>query len=406
MSGSPPTHAERLPPPILVEDERGLEACLAQLEACPEVAVDTEADSFFHYQERVCLIQLSGGSRDYVVDPLRGMALEGFGRLLADPGRIKVFHDGEYDVLLLKREFGFRFASIFDTRVAAAALGAESPGLASVLEQRFNVRLDKSLQRSDWSARPLSVSQIDYARLDTHFLVPLMHEQLQELEERGRLVVVEGECRRLEELEPPPRSFSPDEFLRLKGARALDRRQMSRLRELFVMRDTLARERDVPPFKVLGNNELLRLAERGPRTSGELRSIEGLSARIVHRAGDAILAALARAEQAGPLKWMPQLPSRDGTGELDEAGVELHDRLKAWRKDRAQAEGMDASLILNRKALLDLARRRPQDAREVAGVDSVAPWQAERFGDEILTVLLRFERELASGEINLRRRRR
>lgn len=395
-----------LPPPVLVEDERGLQRCLAELGSCREIAVDTEADSFFHYQERVCLIQVSGGGHDYLIDPLRGLSLEGFGVLLADPRRTKVFHDGEYDVLLLKREYGFRFAGLFDTRVAAAALGSETPGLASVLEQRFDVRLDKSLQRSDWSARPLSASQVDYARLDTHFLLPLMHQQLRELEERRRLMVVEGECRRLEELEPPPRSFNPDEFLRIKGARALDRLQMSRLRELFVMRDGLARERDVPPFKVLGNNELLRLAEQGAKSQRQLRSIPGLSPRILSRAGDAILAALDRAEEAGPLQRTPQLPSRDGTGELDEAEVELHDRLKAWRKERAQAEGMDASLILNRKALLELAHRRPRAADELARMDSLVPWQVERFAEEILAVVRRFERELAGGAINLRRRRR
>ena len=394
---------------MLVEDAAGLRRCLSELESCAEIAVDTEADSFFHYQERVCLIQLTGGGRDYLIDPLRELSLEGLGRLIADPRRTKVFHDGEYDILLLKREYGFRFAGLFDTRVAAAALGVEAPGLASVLEQRFDVRLDKSLQRSDWSARPLSPSQIDYARLDTHYLLPLMRELVVELEQRDRLIVVEGECRRLERIEPPERAFEPDEFLRIKGARALDRLQMQRLRELFVLRDALARERDVPPFKVMGNAELLTLARHGAASLRQLRSIPGLSPKIVHRAGEGILAALARAEQAGPLRQTPRLASRDGTGALDELGVELHDRLKAWRKDRAIAEGMDASLVLHRKALLDLAARRPRDLEELAGVDSIVPWQAERFGDEILELLRRFERDVAGGAVPRpagRRRRR
>ena len=87
-----------------------------------EIAVDTEADSFYHYQERVCLVQISAGGRDWLVDPLRGLDIRPLGEVLADPERIKVFHDGEYDILILKRQFGFRFASLFDTRIAAAAL--------------------------------------------------------------------------------------------------------------------------------------------------------------------------------------------------------------------------------------------------------------------------------------------
>lgn len=397
---------ERLPPPILVDDEPGLERLLDDLAGQTEVAVDTEADSFFHYRERVCLIQITVEDRDYLVDPLCDLKLTGIGRMLADPKKVKVFHDGEYDVMILKREYGFRFKNLFDTRVAAAALGSEQPGLAAVIGEHFGVELDKSLQRSNWSTRPLSDKQIAYARLDTRYLIPLMHKLRGALDEADRAIIVEGECRRLEELEPPPREFDPDEYVRLKGARALRPAELAALRELFIMRDGMARERDLPPFKVLGNPSLLALAKAQPTSNSQLSRVNDLSPRVARRIGPAILEAIGRAKKAGPVKSLPQLPSRDGTGELSEESYELHERLKNWRKKKAAAEGMDASLILNRHVLLRLASDRPGDAKALKRIDGMQRWQCDRYGAELLGVVETFEDDLAAGRISLGSRRR
>jgi ribonuclease D len=395
-----------LPPPTLVDDSASLSGLLEDLAGQSEIAVDTEADSFFHYRERVCLIQITVEDRDYLVDPLKDLALEGLGKVLADPKKVKVFHDGEYDILILKRDYGFKFKNLFDTRVASAALGSETPGLAAVIGERFGVELDKSLQRSNWSTRPLSEKQIAYARLDTHYLIPLMHALERELAERQRTLIVEGECRRLERLEPADRSFDPDEFLRIKGSRALRPLSMQALRELFILRDELSRERDLPPFKVIGNHVLIALAQALPTTPGQLNRVEELSPRITRRIGPRILAAIARAKELGPLKSLPQLRSRDGTGELDEAAFELHERLKTWRKERAHEEGIDASLILNRLVLLRLAVERPESLSALKRVEGLQDWQAGLFGAQILELLQSFREDVAAGRVPDRRSRR
>ena len=394
----PSASTDSLPPPIVVDDDRGLARMLEAVDGEREVAVDTEGDSFYHYEERVCLVQVSAGGRDWVVDPLAELDLRPFGALLADPGVTKIFHDGEYDVRILKRNYGFSFAGLFDTRVAAAALGYESPGLAAVVEKWFGVELDKSLQRSNWSRRPLSDSQIDYARLDTHFLIELKRHMLGELEQRGRTMVVEGECRRLEDLEPVERPFQPDEFLRLKGARALSLQQMQALRELYVLRDKLARERDVPPFKVLGNPTIVDLAKVQPQTLRQLERAR-LSPKLIKRFGSAILGAIKRAKRAGPLPRVPRLPPRDPSAQLDEPSVELHERLKNWRKTTARAQDMDASLVLNRHVLTRLAQQRPESTQALDEVDGLLAWQIELFGDELLDVVGRFQRDVASGKL-------
>jgi ribonuclease D len=396
-----------LPPPILVEDAEGLARLVDEVAGERELAFDTEGDSFFHYEERVCLIQISAAGRDWIVDPLQDFDLAPLGALLADPDITKVFHDGEYDVRILKRNYGFAFAGLFDTRVAAAALGYDAPGLASVVGRWFGIELDKSLQRSNWSRRPLTPSQIDYARLDTHFLIELKRLMLAELESRGRTMVVEGECRRLEALEPGEREFHPDDFLRLKGARGLNLQHMRNLRELFVLRDRLASERDVPPFKVLGNEALLELAQAHPRNMRQLERIQ-LSPKLIKRFGGQILTALGRAERLGPLPRVPSLPPRDGTPMLDEWQVELLERLKEWRKREAQRQQMDASLILNRHVLTRLALDKPRDEAELRAVEGLLPWQVAMFGRAILEVLAAFEADRAAGRIvpDVRRRNR
>jgi ribonuclease D len=397
-----PKPPQELAPPELVEDGPGLDRLLQSLASQPEIAFDTEADSFYHYQERVCLVQISAGGRDWLVDPLRGLDIRPLGEVLSDPKRTKVFHDGEYDILILKRQFGFRFASLFDTRIAAAALGFEAPGLAAVVSARYGIELDKSQQRSDWSRRPLTKEQVAYARLDTHYLLPLMHAFGAELEERGRMPILRGECARLEALEPAERSFNPDEFLRIKGARRLSLSELRVLKELFVLREEHARARDLPPFKVLAPQSMLALAQAQPNSPRALERF--VSPGVQRRIGAEILAAIQRAKSLGPFPRLPKLPPRSEESELDELELELHERLKQWRKQRAMREGIDSSLVLNRRVLLRLAEERPATRADLAKVDGLLAWQIDLFGDEILGVVQAFEADVAAGKVEPRRR--
>ncbi len=389
-----PSQAADLSPPELVAEQADLDRLVRELDHHDEIAFDTEADSFFNYREKVCLIQVTAGERDYLVDPLADLDLAGLGDVLADPERTKVFHDGEYDVLILKRDFGFSFASLFDTRVAAAALGIESPGLGSVIQENFGVELDKSMQRSNWSARPLTRKQIDYARLDTHFLIPLMHRMRDELERLDRARIVDGECRRLEALQPVEVRFDPNDFVRIKGARTLRPQERQNLRELFALRERLAERADVPPFKVFTNQTLMGLACLRARNVSDLGGAHGFSPRQQKRHGARVLEALERARELGPLERLPQPSRRDGTSQLSEDQVEMHDELKQWRKRRSQREGFDASLILNRHVLIRLAVEQPRTLDELADVDGVLPWQVEMLGEDILATIAK---QLAKG---------
>jgi len=394
-----------LPAPGWVDSAEALAELCAELRDVDEVAIDMEADSYYSYREKVCLIQLSAKGKDWLVDPLAGFSIDKVGELLADPTKCKLFHDGEYDVLLFQRQYGFTMENLYDTRAAEATLGSETPGLGTVLSERFGIDLDKSLQRSDWGKRPLSDEQVAYARLDTRFLSELRRAQTPELERQGLMQVLEGECRRLEAIRTQWPEFNPDGWVKLKGARALAPRERRAAREIFILRDELARERDQACFRVFGNQAVIEIGRARPQSEKELAEVPGVSWGIVRRIGKKVLDRLDEACEKEPITEMPPKPMREGDVVLNEAGNELQDRIKSWRREEASRAGYDASLVLHRLAMGRIARERPSSVGAVTEVEGVQAWQAEVHGEALAKIVRDFETDEKSGRWKPRRRR-
>ncbi len=151
----------------------------------PRIAVDTESNSLHAYHERVCLIQFSTTEQDYILDPLALEDLSLLGPIFANPQIEKIFHAAEYDLICLRRDYGFTFSNIFDTMQAGRILGRKQAGLDRLLEDKFGVKVNKRFQKADWAVRPLSRDLLVYARLDTHYLIPLSNLLKADLEEKG-----------------------------------------------------------------------------------------------------------------------------------------------------------------------------------------------------------------------------
>jgi len=287
----------RPPPPTLVADAGALAALVEGLRAEAVIAVDTESNSFHVYRERICLLQISTRGADFIVDPF-AVDVAPLGRVLCD-GRETVFHGADYDVRCLKREYGWALPRLFDTMAAARRLGRAGLGLSALVESHFGVRLSKANQRSDWGRRPLTREQIAYAALDTHFLLPLHDLLAGELSERGALDEARREFDRIAAAEPRDRVFDVEAWRRLKGARELDPAGRRVLAGLWVAREEQARATDRPPFKVLAEATMVDVARRRPRTAAELERIPGVTPSVLRRLGDAMLAAIAAAPDAG-----------------------------------------------------------------------------------------------------------
>jgi ribonuclease D len=379
-----------------IRTPEALAEAIAALSREPLVAADTEAASFHRYRDRIFLIQLSSPSRTEIIDPLAVADLSPVGRLLADPKVEKIFHDADYDLRTLDRDYGFRARRLFDTRIAAQLAGEPAVGLAALLEKYAGVKLAKEHQKADWSRRPLPPAMLAYAAADTAHL-PALREQLRaRLTTLGRLGWAEEEFTRLEELRwtggggsggAAPDSAEPDAFLRVKGAKALTPRQLAALREVYGWRETLAAQQDRATFRIIGNDALLAVAKALPRASTDLSSITALPASLAARHGPALLDGVRRA-LALPESDLPRVERapRQPRDPALEARVE---RLKAARNRAAVELGLDPGVLCGRSTLEAVARAQPppNDRAGLSRIGELRRWQIEAFGDALLAAL-------------------
>ena len=372
----------KLSPPTIVTSTAQLKELLESCAAQPTVAVDTESNSLYAYQERVCLIQFSIPGVDYLVDPLTGLKLAPLGDLFANPEVQKVFHAAEYDVMCLKRDFGFQFTNLFDTMWAARILGWPRVGLGNVLQEVFGVRTQKRYQRYNWGKRPLDAEARLYASLDTHYLLPLRDLQADALTQKGRWEEAREVFDQIAASDPmPPTTPDADDFWRIQGAHDLPPRQQAILRELYVWREREARRLDRPPFKVLDKHTLVALAQARPRTAEELASVDGLKPYHVHRYGKGILRAVGRGMQARPPQPPPPPPRHS------DAETARFQALRAWRKQVATKRGVGVGVILSNAILWTLAKQNPRTLDALDDVEGLGPWKRETYGKAILKVL-------------------
>lgn len=366
----------------VVADQPSFDALLASLADAPLLAVDTEAASFHRYEDRVYLLQVSSRDRTAVVDPLGLTNLDRFAALLRNPGIEIVFHDADYDLRLLERQYGIRAARLFDTRIAAQLLNEPGIGLAALLSKYFGVSLNKKYQRADWSARPLTPEMLAYAATDTHHLPALRDELRSQLEARGRLAWAEEEFGLLEGVAWAPPEPAGTAYLRLKGAKALKGRELALLRALYDWREATARRLDRASFRILNNEPLFAMAKAPPRTLDELQRVKGVGPETIARRGAEILEAVEQA-MAIPDRDLPRIP-RAPRRAPDPAMDARFERLKAARNRVAARLDLAPGVACPNGTLEEIARRAPASLEELAEVPSLRRWQREEFGRELL----------------------
>jgi ribonuclease D len=374
-----------------VETAAAVDALARDLMREKLVAIDTEADSFYHYFDKTCLVQIATRKEIFLVDPLAlggPEELQPLAKLFAAPEVRKIFHAAEYDLFVLKRDCGFRFENLFDTMISAQLLGYPAVGLSALVERHFEVRLPKDEQRSDWSSRPLTDSQLTYAAADVTHLIPLAEKLERELRKTRRIGWAEEEFETLARREWPERVFDRLGYLRIKGARNLDPIGLSVLRELYLVRDRRAREIDRPPFKVLGNRTLLEIAERRPHDEAGLAAIKGVTELILRRFGREVLAAVERAEKKG---HGPIPKGAGGSGpprrRMDRGTERRLLLLKRWRSERARELALDPGVLCPNATLEQIAWSHARSAEDLAALAGVKGWFARAFAGELIEAL-------------------
>lgn len=384
------TQQPTLPPAVMVATPEYLAYFRETIQSATRLAVDTESNSLYTYREQVCLIQVSTDQVDFLIDPLRlanKAELDFFGETLADPGVEKVLHAAEYDVMVLKRDFGFTLTNIFDTMLAARILGWKNIGLGTILNERFGIEVNKSNQRANWGQRPLPPNLIQYAQIDTHYLLALRDDLYNNLEEGGHLEEARELFAEMGSAQWSGGHFDPDGFWQLSKARSLEPTVLAILRELYLYREEQARQRDLPVFKVMSDELLLILAAAAPRSLDAVRQ-QRLSERQIQRYGDGILRCIQRGLRATP----PAHPPRNNNHTSDVV-LKRFDALHTWRKDRAVKRGVPSDVVMSKDALWELAQAAPCTQSQLATIRSLGPWRLKTYGDEILEVLSLVEKD-------------
>jgi ribonuclease D len=363
------------PVPTWVDSEEMLAQAAAKLAKAEALAVDTEADSFYHYFHKCCLIQVSDGHESWLIDSIALKDLQALQPVFHGAPSSKVLHAAEQDVLYLRRDFGIELRPLFDTMIAAQLLGKKSVGLAGLLNEYFGVTLDKGCQRDDWSRRPLTTRQMAYAAEDVRHLIRLRHALEADLTASGRLEWAREEFDHIARRSWPARDFDPEEFWGVKGARDLEPRGAAALRELYVMRDGRARAADVPPFRIVSDETLVSLARRLPHAPGDLDGIKGFTPLVRKRIGPLVLEAVARGLNV-PEDRLPKPPRGQGRRRTAAFKTRL-ERLRAWRRERATDLALDPGVLFPQSTLEALADRGPGALQDGGDIPGLRRWRRQ-----------------------------
>lgn len=370
--------------PQWVDTAEGIRLAAELCTTSGRMALDTEADSMHSYFHKVCLIQVTADGRNIVIDPLGVAApdLEPLWKVVADPATPILMHGADYDIRVLDRDYGVRVRGLQDTQIMALLLGEEKTGLAALLEKELGIRLDKRYQRADWGRRPLTRAQVAYAAADTAFLGALAVRLRVRLEALGRWSWAVEEFRNLESVRFTPPEANPRIFERIKGARALRGPARDRLFSLHSWREHVAQGLDVPPFKVLGNRQLMLLAEDPPADATTLSEVEGIGPRALRRWGRELLEIVNR-PQAAPLRERPPRPPNPPS--------EVRSRLKkllAARDEQAKALGLQEGLVCSRSCVDAIAARQPRCSTPADLAEAgLKGWRLEQLGAPFLAAI-------------------
>jgi ribonuclease D len=368
----------------LIENSDELTEFINKAGQAQTIAVDIEGDSMFHFQEKVCLIQMAANGHIAVIDTLAVTDLSGLKPLFASPSICKVIHGADYDVRSLYRDFGIEIQNLFDTQLASMYIGWQETSLEAVVARCFDVELDKRCQKKNWSQRPLPGDMATYAASDVIHLIPLAKALTDELDRCGRLEWVREECQLLSKVRPSENNDAPL-FMKFKGAGRLQPRQLAALETLLQLRQAIARQKDRPLFKIIGNATLKKIAIALPATLKDLKESRELSDKQFDMYGNAVMEALRNVHRIPedqllhyPRQRSPRLSSRVPPR------VKL---LRQWRDQKAADLGLNPALVLNRAVIKAVAVENPKDKTDLKVIEGLHRWQLETFGGEILEAL-------------------
>ncbi|MEJ1969603.1 MAG: ribonuclease D [Rhizomicrobium sp.] len=357
----------------IVDNTADLRAFVAGLENAPYLALDTEFMRDQTYWPKLCLIQVAAPGIEAIVDPLaEGIDLTPLYDLLRKPGIVKVLHAARQDIEIFHHQGGVIPEPLFDSQIAAMVAGfGDAASYETLCRKIAHVEIDKSSRFTDWSRRPLSQKQLDYAIGDVTHLRTIYEYLKKQLEKTGRAAWVQEEIAALQD--PKLYELQPDTAWKRLKPRTSNKRFLAMLWALAAWREREAQNRDVPRGRVLKDEALMEIAAHPPADAENLERIRAVPKGFAgSRLGKTLMEAIELGRHAEPPEPL-ELDRPRRRREPSQAAVDL---LKTLLRLRAEAVGVAPRLIANADDIERLA------AEEDEGVPALHGWRAKVFGDD------------------------
>ncbi len=353
-----------------------LEKLCVELMQCDWFALDTEFMREKNYFPKLCLIQVATPTLTACIDPLQLKDLEPFLGVLYNSDIIKVLHAARQDFELFYHLRGALPGPVFDTQLAATLLGlGDQVGYATLVQQLLGKSLHKTHTRTDWSARPLDIGQLEYAADDVYYLAKLYPVLLAQLEEHGRLDWLKDDFDALLDIEQyaiPAATL----WQRISGRNRLKGNQLAVLQALAAWREETAREKDRPRKWILADDVLLNLARLQPTNTAALKKVRGLNQQLQQEYGGIILAMIDTARSLPSELW----PQAEQVVRLSKEQEAISDFLGAYVKLCAAQNKISANTLAPRRQIEQLIRGEQQ-------LEILHGWRADMVGSNLLRLM-------------------
>jgi len=333
---------------VWIENSQGLLEALESVESAVHVGLDLEADNMHHYKEQLCLVQMHALGRNLLIDPLAIADLSPLMRYLEAPRREVWMHGADFDMCLFQAAWQWLPPKVWDTQIAAQLLGLRQFGLAALVDQFLGIQLSKSSQREDWSRRPLGSKMLEYAALDAAVIMPLREMLAVRLVATERWEWFVESCSVARDNALSREGKDEDSVWRISGWGKLKGKELAYLREFWHWRDAEAERRDVPHFKVLGNRDLIELAEM---CAGGRRPT--VRRRMSRDAREKLPELINKVESMPSGQWPRKLKA--SRMEKPDGFDERFEELRGRRDAVATELGIDPAVVANRRNLELLA---------------------------------------------------
>lgn len=362
---------------IIVDTPLNLNLLVSYLKKCQIISIDTESSGYFTYYPKVCLIQISAQSKNYILDPLKLENLQSLNTILNDPCILKIFHSAIDDIKVLKKDFQFQFQNIADTMLSSRYLGMNQNSLQGLVKHYHGIHITKDYQKSNWELRPLSEKQLEYAVIDTIYLESIWNKMKIELEEKNLLEEVESEFKFIAKDTKIVKDNEGLNLARFPNIENFSSEERGKILKILEFREEKARKMNKAPFRILNYESIVKVLNG---SFPEESLIQALGKKEAKELLDIL-----NSGNIPPIEG-DEFKKRE-EDLLDEEKKEKLRNLKKWKDYIMKYRVIEHALLPSNKIFIEIIKSEPKNLEELQQLELISEWKVKNYGPSLLAAL-------------------